>query len=452
MSLTVNSKRFNLELLIHGFVNASCSESSCNLLYIPSDMINLIIIYYTFHGLDSHTFLVSIETNSSQYEIMKLFNISNQRMYPQRIIFADPNFNNFKSKKLDKKDVIEQWSRKNPGQCIINHVPLPFHLQKNKYLYDKYDDYQSNLKSSNWSLIIHVGGYNNYKQSPECHLTAFNRASLHDDMNRYSHAYNFEAPPFPEPTSNPSIVYNANNQTLYAMNGLTANSVRGHGRTIYSLSLSDEQQTMKGNHLNNDDTWQWNIQSTKLKRMRFNTSCCMVDHGRFIAILGGYRDSKKINYGELYALNLDKSIWFKCMTKARQNACSLYHDTYHKIIIGGEDIKDGLESYDINKDDWRMLKTYNTTVSPYNRLQNLWVSENNPSILFLVGVDLEYNVYLESIDMRQKQQRENILIHSKSLFYGSITKARKKHFGLLYSSFYPNNSNNHYYGLAAIHL
>ena len=376
---------------------------------------------------------------------------------------------------MDKKDVIEQWNRKNPGQCIINNISLPFYLQKNQYLYNKYNDYQQNLLSNNWSLIINIGGYNNYKQSAECHLTAFNRKCLHDDINRYSHAYNFELPRYPEPTSNPSIVYSENDQILYAMNGLTAghdwNDIRG--RTIYSLNLSD-QRTKYIDDIKDDldelcsieslndykaHNWDWKIHSTKLKRMRFNTSACMVDD-RFIAILGGYRESKKVNYGELYALNCDKSIWLRTMINKRQNARSVYHDKYHKIIVGGEDVKDGIESYDINKDKWVMLKV--DLNSPYNRLQNLFISHNNPNIVFLVGLDLEYNVYLESMDIREEQptytgggndnHQQNILIHSKSIFYQSITKARKKHFGLLYSSFYPNNSNNEYYGLTAIHL
>eukprot|EP01083_Nonionella_stella_P180017 640824_1 len=68
-------------------------------------------------------------------------------------------------------------------------------------------------------------------------------------------------------------------------------------------------------------------------KKRFNTTACMVDHDRYIAILGGDELGYASTDAELYAVNCAKSVMLKQMVIPKDYALCVYHETFHRIIV-----------------------------------------------------------------------------------------------------------------------
>ena len=153
-----------------------------------------------------------------------------------------------------------------------------------------------------------------------------------------------------------------------------------------------------------------------LKYSRTWSSVCMVDNDRFISILGGikhtvgYRkqtlDTTPLHAAELYALNCKKSIKIKNMIRARKNAHSFYHKEKHQIFISGECKMNGMECYDINKDKWSLVMDE----VPFYFTRDMFISGDDPNIVFMMGVNSIDLWELHRIDLRMNIDKDESLL------------------------------------------
>merc|ERR1711991_858403 len=101
---------------------------------------------------------------------------------------------------------------------------------------------------------------------------------------------------------------------------------------------------------NKGEKWEWKQCHKELRHKRTDTSACMVDRDKYIAILGGITNGYASANGaaELFAVNCGVSIDLAKMNKNKMNGSCEYNDKYHGIIACGRDIVEGIELYDIN--------------------------------------------------------------------------------------------------------
>ena len=132
-----------------------------------------------------------------------------------------------------------------------------------------------------------------------------------------------------------------------------------------------------------------------LLNKRSNTSLCMVDNDRFIAILGGTLPK----CAELYALNCNKSIRIRNMIQPMEYTKSIYHDKFHKIIVADRYNK-GIQLYDINKDKWDIIQLQENMDDNY--INDIFICNENPNYLYMIGN--KYNhCFVDKVDLRMKQ-------------------------------------------------
>ena len=387
-----------LECLINGYLRRTNLYKP--LLFVPTDIVDLIVQYFTFEYLDSCSYLLIIEAHSrNSSEMIQLMNSSTLDINKSININYVCRF--AKSK---------QWKYINVGQCVGNKTKLPFQIQckfKKSANYSHVFNEQQ-LISNNWSFITHIGGgiHNDddednellwkYKTN-ESHLTVIH-------PNDLQNIYNFELPLFPQKVINPSIIYNKYNETLYAMNGRSNNWNDLNGKTIYSLDFNSKPSV-------SNKAWKWNKLCHSLQCMRFDTSLCLIDNNIFI--IGGSRGTFCLNYVELFNINSMKSIWIQNMNKKRMNAANVYHDKFYKIIVASDN---NLEWYDINVDKWIMIEScpnYNYWHKQMNIRPNIWISSFNPNIIFVSGrmnaTNNRIGIGTEMLDLRQTNCKWKII-------------------------------------------
>ena len=397
----------DLKGVIKGY-SKQCSKK----LLLPAEIINMIIQYLAFEFLSPHSYLLMIEANPKHTsQIMQLLNLSTYD------INKTVNINY-----VSRFAKIKQWRSVNPGQCVMNKIKLPIHIKakfkKSANYSNQFNDKE--LLSDNWSCIVNVGGGTDgddqflwKKKTNESHLTVFH-------PNDVNNAYNFELPLFPEKQVNPSVIYNQNNEILYAMNGKSNNWDAINGKTIYSLDF---------NSCTSNKKWKWNILCNNLKCMRFDTSLCLIDNNIFI--MGGSRGTYSLDYVELFNINSMQSIWLKNMNKKRRNAFNFYHDKLHQIFVGSDN---NLEYYDINKDKWVMIQSltnfnYSNNYTAMNNAGNIWKSEYDPNVIFISGrINAGNNrigIATEMLDLRKTNSRWKLI----SLYDIDANLFHHKHYG-----------------------
>eukprot|EP01084_Bolivina_argentea_P294114 505985_1 len=353
-----------MELVINGYLTPSNSIS----LYVPDDIMNLIIKFIgALFGLDTMSFFLHIESSSDKHTI-RLFNLISNTQYNVNLKIFHENKNSY------------QYLSYSRGYCTINNTPLPHTLYNQ--LKNNYDN------TNNWSMFIRIGGMKAYldisdwgrhwRQTPsnDCHLTAFNSSLLrqHSHSNR-SHtytAYDFELPSFPEYCAYPSIVYNKYNNILYAVNE----------KKIYSLNMKYEKHSVKQSYWprswnipifsqQHSEQWNWKLVTDKLQYDRGTSTSCIVDN-KYIAIIGGLMNGTLNNiYGELFALNCNKSIKIKKLIEKHElHSVCVYHKKLHKIVLFQNS---NCNVYDINKDMWYNIERPIVAQRVFTLSKNVWV-------------------------------------------------------------------------------
>eukprot|EP01083_Nonionella_stella_P040475 109840_1 len=349
-------------------------------LFAPTDIM-LLIIKSFINPVNINQYIIGIQSHTiTLYDITTGFS---SKHIPKRVNVKEMVTNIHSNVTVDQ-------------HCYLNNGSLPNPC---------YQTLHSSLHSNrNWKMIAHIGGtYNDAKIKQHavnyCSLTAIDAS--------YTQALNFPLPPLPSILSHPAAVYSSVHHKIYVMNHQQANA----GKTIHELDMLPDKSPTK---------WDWKLCSTNLTLKRKNTSICLVDKDRYIAIMGGqshaYLDDVKST--ELFSFRNDKSILLADMCLNRKNAASVYHDMFHKIIVvGGTNRPQSyqLEVYDINKDRWTMLYRTPHTGSMMtwgNSTQQVLISPANPNVLMcflydktlrkhkLGKIDLRTNTEMNEMDMR----------------------------------------------------
>ena len=371
--------------------NGNNDDNINNASIIPSNILTNVTNYYGLdYGLrkDESLNLLSI-LNTSPTSQLKLLNVNHMKAYNVHMT----NINNAHTKhhsifgldeqsKQDKHDHITT----NPSICSINNtsIPIPFQTMltnsKNITL-SSYHKMNNNIKAS---MVIFIGGtrYSAIESksvaSIECNICAFPAlhsalqiSEKHRDDKQIINAFNFTFPSLPQPMCGLSTIYDKYHNKIYTMNPWNKYSTN-----IWCCDLNvDQYKDLK-----------WKSITNKLQMSRSNTSICMVDRGRFIAIMGGkgryHHRGIQTKGMELYSEQCDKSIKLSLMNRFSENGASVYNEELHNIVVGDSI---GFQLYDINKDEW-----YHLYDRYYNTLDNkikpkIWISDTNPFIVYLSG-------------------------------------------------------------------
>eukprot|EP01084_Bolivina_argentea_P034731 64320_1 len=344
---------------------------------VPLQLKLLIKQYYTkFYFLPINTY-IAYNYTSSILE-MSLFNV----ITDQKESYNTYNYN----KSFENNDGIKH---------TINNTTLPIDIQTlcNK---DGTNPLSTNhITSNKWSMTVQIG-------SNICELNAFPSSLQVPDGALIYGLYKFTLPSFPLTSSKFSqkptaITFDANTQILYGMNSYSdMEYIQKHSHKIYYLDFTETN-------------YDWKTLSGSIKN-RFNTTCCMVDN-RFLAILGGDTFGDASKTAEIYSLNFNKSVSIKDMEIEKDFAFSLYHETFHRIIVvdtfkeknryyRSEDKSYSMnhrlmEWHDINKDRWMVIEND----IEMKQLSNVFVSQINPNILFFVGRSGQ-NIRVNRFDLR----------------------------------------------------
>ena len=173
---------------------------------------------------------------------------------------------------------------------------------------------------------------------------------------------------------------------------------------------------MQYRYMNNDIAMEWNVWSKMQMQSTGNKSIsksegegmttCMVDNDRFCALINVNRSKKSY----LYAMNETKlCIPLADCCENRENAMSLYHEFYHKIITIGDG---SAEYYDINQDKSMIFSRFD-----WKNVDNVYYSPFNPNILY--GTTMEKTsarfsdkaeIGLFQIDLRDGNTKSHSLI------------------------------------------
>ena len=343
-----------------------CITGFSNIRTLPDDIVRSIAAYYSL-GLGVNTFLFLKDVDG-----VHLYHIASQQSSLLTVCYDSP---------IDSRNFHPKMGH------IVHGVSLPHHFRR-KY---KSNFLRRHICSDQWSF-----GFSVHLQ---CYLIAFHRDFM-DSKN--CTAYGFRLPDFISlRTSNiPSTVYSQRDETLYAMN-FTDYSTNSDNNRIVALPMRNNPMKYQDNENHENSNIDWKRLDSELLYRRESTSVCMVDGDRFIGIFGGRgstkADGRTTNKAELFAVNCNKSIPLKAMHRDRVNAISAYNEDIYKIVIAGPMcLTDGMEFYDINKDQWSLKP-----IKMKGRVQDMFLSENNPNIVHvkargdakqkLVHVDLRTN-------------------------------------------------------------
>ena len=96
------------------------------------------------------------------------------------------------------------------------------------------------------------------------------------------------------------------------------------------------------------------------------------------------------------------------MNRPREHGYSFYHNIKHKIMIGGGSPKDGIESYDVNKDEWSLIMDE----LPFcGTVKDMFINEEDPNIVFIMGSGVWEQWELHRIDLRMiMDERKTLLL------------------------------------------
>eukprot|EP01084_Bolivina_argentea_P166426 288914_1 len=358
-------------------------------IFIPTDILEIIKIYYIFYDLDPNSMLISVGIES-----MRLLNIFSQQTFERKVVHID----------LELSDVINHRSYIPKYLCEISNDYLPQTIINLLTSCNNLSLTHKQITSNKWSMIIKYPRVIIFLES------------------RYAYAYSFNLPGLSDNiVTQCSPIYDKSRKMLYYPYGKYDYS--GFFGGIYSLSLDANINFMNdmrcGIHIKHTKqgtrpirytinhrkenilSWKWKTMSTNTKCVRPGASYCMIDND-YIGIMGGRLDLRNIDLTnfELHSIYCDTSIWLKNMNYARYAPLSLYHKQFYKVICGGDNEgKTGIEWYDINNNKWNMI----TYVLP-GELSNAWISSFNPFVLFLV---IEKSTDIP--DIRRLDLRENNL-------------------------------------------
>eukprot|EP01083_Nonionella_stella_P018085 50576_1 len=340
-----------LELLIYGYTSRHYP------LFLSRDVIVIIQIYCNCHGMDFNSYLISF----ADHKTIKSYNISSQiakKTFIKNIhhlsYIIQPN--DFAQGKLYTSAI-----------CSPQHLPIYVLKNIKKHKDSLITDHD--VLSDKWCMVVQRDMIKNRYIITAFHASIFN----YDDYDITPMAYTFGLPPIISFTAcNPT--YNATKKQLYLFD--SGKNCKSNGK-LFALDF-----TVSNEHDN-----RWNDLSYNMKPHRSSARYCMVDGDKSIAVVGG-GDGAGIKKFELHVLNCDTSIWLKNMIRARRNTLSVYHDTFFKLIVGGDVPLNGIEWYDFNKNEWIMIKRF--LDKDFVRLSNMWISSLNPNIMCMSA--LTYNV------------------------------------------------------------
>ena len=130
-----------------------------------------------------------------------------------------------------------------------------------------------------------------------------------------------------------------------------------------------------------DTKLEWKSAKNTSNYERSYGSVCMVDNDRFIAIIGA-ADSLNSKHVELFPVDRGVCIPVKDMNVGKSKGFSEYNSKYHNIITCGKVRLQGMEKYDIWKNEWMMLKK----ILPLERVIEMFIDDDNPNIVHMIGV------------------------------------------------------------------
>ena len=380
-------------------------EALSGRLHIPDDIVKIIAMFYsniyplsTINFIMKHsdtTFLLCYRQKDNLYGytttfLWQSYNVTSQKYYSQ---IVDKGLQTKKNKMTFDID----------PSIIIRNCRLPaFTANKFNNFPDNDHKISEELSSSRkWSLIFQFKGPSYAAARDNLYLSLFHYDLLTCDIcNIYQ--LSLPKPPYIS-LYNPSIVYDDNKQTLYAMH------MGSHlDKSINKLNLNSIKELQ----------WQ---QMDDLSIYRKKASVCMVDNNRFIGIFGGdIGFSKGSTLVELYAINCEKSIRLNDSNlEYMSNAKSLYNDKLHRIVLSEiSGMRDSVEWYDINKDKWITHKLdilrRSKAMNGYGKRKQdqIWFYRNNPYILCRSFIHeknwnkREYKFGVETVDLRVASHEE----------------------------------------------
>ena len=412
-------------------------------LFLPMDIIYTIIKYIA-HLLDINMHIIGIHYRdaASDYQHISVHHISlnSHQVYPIKPIQP------IQSHSPPLPRLFPNCHPKvTPNQhCFIPNKSLPYHCYQqlcniessNLHSFSDLNinivDGKKTIPNQNWTFVANIGGtinQNHYIKGDTSILSYFTSTQsdghyvLDEPVNTCSltaihpfldkTAISIPLPNIPTKFTNPNVIYSQIHNKLYIMNHQQAM----HGKTIYALDMSSRSRS--GTNTNSDWKWKWDWQlvSDKLKFKRKNTSLCMVDGDRYIAILGGeMHDYEYCNHAELYSLQTDTSIALANMIGRAANGSSIYHPKLHKIICFGRGNHwehNCIEIYDINKDKWERVGSswekkigdshftlWSRKIKQRQALQMIHISPSNPNILFCLADDKALLTHITRFDLR----------------------------------------------------
>eukprot|EP01083_Nonionella_stella_P039253 106762_1 len=348
-------------ILITGYLYSMCIEEAIRITHIPSNILAMVKRYLIMYqqssmycGLESNlnTCLLTIP-NAHSSKPMTVYNTAQMQQSEVQLRHTRPNHS------------ISSFNKRKTSICTIHKTWLPMAkpLKEQLHLMMDLDD-----KYMKYSMVALIGGIDSSNTaSASCHLCAFpeNSATL-----PYTECFEFVLPSLPKAQYGLSSVYDKYNHRIYTMNPCTQYST-----SIHCMDL-------------NTNNMAWKEITNELWMSRSNTSVCMVDKGRFIAIIGGIGTGHKYKGRqtkgtELYAINANKSIKLSLMNRYSENGASVYNEDLHNIVMGDAI---GFQLYDINKDRWcHLYDRYYNTLDIERHKPNIWISDSNPFIVYFSG-------------------------------------------------------------------
>lgn len=328
------------------------------------------------------------------------------------------------------------WSSFNFKQgkrtCNWNFNIAPMPNMKNKMLSWSSTEYQAynislsslplnianltTLRCDNWSMIIRSCTCNKRPRG-EIYLNVMDNLLNNKPFPRKSYGWKL-----PNALSGDTTIYNKTKNILYDITLFNVNNTKKHG--IFALDFND---------CSGYDQWKWEyLKGEYLKYPRVATGSCMIDNDRFIGIMGGahFGDGQQKRFYkefELFALNCHKVIQLKSMLNRRLKPCSIYHNKFHKVIVGGggnifgggqEEIVKGIEIYDINKDYWFQQTMVGLMTIGNVGMYDMKISKINPNIIYITlanspqMVDHDHTLFITNngttTDKGGDNQQENV--------------------------------------------
>jgi len=342
---------------------------------IPTKVILLIKRYYTSMVLPINMY-IAYNYTSSVHE-MQLYNV----VHDTTETFKTYNYST-------------SFQHNDGAKCSIYHAALPLSLQKQCARDGTNHLSTAQTRSQRWSMVATIGKISE--------LFAFPFSITADESAIYG-VYKFKLPPFPKQLQPSTVTFNHSTNTLYAMNAFkSSNYFQSESHTVYKLNFFSKRP-------------EWELASGSIKS-RHNTTSCMVDHDRCIAIFGGDSFGLSSTTAEIYALNSGKAVMLKDMQFERDEALSVYHPHYHRLIVADTwkekqryypeesrsywSTQRHIEWYDINKNEWTLLR-HDVDM---HRVGHVLIPEMQPHLVVFVGSGAnEENVVIYQHDLRTER-------------------------------------------------